>query len=773
MILWFVEPFKLWVFIRSKHSLRCKTLKSYSLQCTTAFTTSIRDKNINSINGFYINLQTRTVISKNVSLKTFKRYYPGGKDVSKQIAEKTLNNMTTPCIGAGCAIKSIINRPNNNNATPAPNTQDKTVPNKPITNNPGFTNKDLQKFHNESKNVYRTVPQKNSNNNNIQNPTEEKTTKTLKENESAPIVSKSVKEAALNDAIEHLQKHNASKIVDDAVGVPYTPSVQDKSDLKLENNLNNNNIEKDSTFSGVNIEVLPAIFEMPEDTIKIPLKIPEPEFTLNINENNQMYLIPVPPPLPHNKTEVMPPTKMFIKTFQKELNTALETRDSESPHFDPIASQHLKESYKNLDEKLKQQQQRNNLEIKLYEFYDLYNTKGIVALTPAILNDLKLTLQTYKEHTSESVTFITESTKNAQRLSVLLSKCNEVWKEPLLALLKEDPIKECLTINQYKREYQRCIKTLEFLRLYGENIPESFVHELFYRINLIKHNDAMFFCDTFHKKIIVLEAEGSTVDKDVYKYMSNNFEKYFKLATIDVGKSKIYELFDFKNDNYFIGQFKPYYILGENKFADSGDEVHLHFIRQITLDNGQTILISLGNFTSTKDSDTIKITNQQYINVDIPIKKEQLFRPFKFLVHINDDAITINESATKYAKTTNCEGINVQEALINAILNNKETLIKNPIRKPHIITRELLQDIAEKLSESAKQLQNDDDKKYEEKTLKEQKEAGLKRTWPIYIRHLDTIKKTLEQQEKDEKQLKKSKNKLLAKQNYEKTRKNE
>lgn len=191
------------------------------------------------------------------SLKICKRYYPGGQDVGKKIAEKTLNNVTAPCIGAGCAIKSSINKPNTNanNATPVPNTQniptqDKTSQNKPQINNPEYPNKDLQKFHNEST----KFAKKSSTNNNIQNPVEkeEKTTNTLKENESTPIISILVKEVALNDAIEHLQKYNVPKndsstIVDDAVGIPYTPK----------NNSNHNTV-KLKTISGKEYEPLPS-----------------------------------------------------------------------------------------------------------------------------------------------------------------------------------------------------------------------------------------------------------------------------------------------------------------------------------------------------------------------------------------------------------------------------------------------------------------------------------------------------------------------------------
>jgi hypothetical protein len=567
----------------------------------------------------------------------------------------------------------------------------------------------------------------------------------------------------------------------------------------LDSNTTNSNVnisahttEKYSFYSTEN-----KIVDITENFQQIPVEFSDLQFTL---ENATMTLPRIPSQMSSIPVEISDKKVTFV-TFSEELA-------SKAAQIKITVAQSVKALESILEENTYKNDFKNSgltdiyLKQLLSKYEDYNNVEKWTIEKKIFLDDLKIILENYKQYTMNDFSYITRASNEFKKLEYLFGDSHDLWKGRVFNTLLEEPQKVCYTLKQYSKEIDRCSDSLDILKQYYNDLPEPIFHEIIRRIGVIINNDAMY-KDDFGKTIVVIEGEGSSLHRNIYKHMSDNSIKY--LNTVDTVLNT--EQYDFilntiTRGDYFIGQFnyeEGISIKKETKFMDSGEEIHMHLIVKVKINTEKELLLSVGNFTSNKDVDTIKITDKQYIDVLHPTKKEQFFRAYKNFVQLEESQIVLNQSATLYAKNKDCGGINVQEVLVNCILNKFQLLKSNPIREPYLLTRDKLHEIAlemyenrlldlkrdlfkleHKLNNMPTNQRNIEEKLRQQKVeedLKEQQGAALKRTWPEDVKKLDKIKSELEQQENMEKIIRKSENKRikknLTKENFINNKKNE
>ena len=147
---------------------------------------------------------------------------------------------------------------------------------------------------------------------------------------------------------------------------------------------------------------------------------------------------------------------------------------------------------------------------------------------------------------------------------------------------------------------------------------------------------------------------------------------------------------------------KDFYILLESKPSEKlpGSVVStapiLHKSLVIEYPIGDKIvLIRLGMFTSTKDSNNILLSKTQEINIDPDTRnKEQRFLQFpSFLIVENNEPRRIDIKATLYAQGINLEGDSVHQILLDLYERTKNTWSNNPFQESFIVTKDALRKI--------------------------------------------------------------------------------
>lgn len=93
-----------------------------------------------------------------------------------------------------------------------------------------------------------------------------------------------------------------------------------------------------------------------------------------------------------------------------------------------------------------------------------------------------------------------------------------------------------------------------------------------------------------------------------------------------------------------------------------------------------TLYVSLGHLTSSKDFTTVKLTDKQYINkTEQDVNKEQFFRPYTQFVKVEKEYIEEYFEGSLFIRNSNLEGVNVQEKIIKILLFLIITIILIPI----------------------------------------------------------------------------------------------
>lgn len=95
------------------------------------------------------------------------------------------------------------------------------------------------------------------------------------------------------------------------------------------------------------------------------------------------------------------------------------------------------------------------------------------------------------------------------KIKVLIKDKDNPWVIPVLNLLKNESIKEALTLQQYTQEQNFYKETLAILMKYGDKLPLIVFHELIRRVGVIVNNDAIYKDDSGNT-VIVKEGEGSS-----------------------------------------------------------------------------------------------------------------------------------------------------------------------------------------------------------------------------------------------------------------------
>lgn len=404
-------------------------------------------------------------------------------------------------------------------------------------------------------------------------------------------------------------------------------------------------------------------------------------------------IIPTPPLPPVSLNPTNPITASI--SFEKDFHQAYENRLKR----DVV----IREKLQILDSYLDKQNNRNQQATviqNLKEHLELYKNIKISNKWTEEKNEylkvLNKILTEFQQLEYVKALEITRDEEEFQQIKVLAHNLNELWANSILEHLSKVPLKDCRTLEQFKIEQERQRDAVTILNNYGHQLPELIFHEIVRRAGVLINNDAMY-KDDFGNSILVKEGEGSSLHNRSYSTMAKKPEIYIKESFIKLNHIQVDEIFaNLEKGNYFIAILTLDSNIKKNKIVDSGDEIHMNVVTSIKGSNGETIYLSVGCFTSNKDAGTIKLTDKQYVSKDEKEQKEkeQRFRPSKQFMQLDQRDFVEYSEATLYAKSTNLNGQNVHEKIINAVKNNSISLRENPVRKPHIITREHVQQIA-------------------------------------------------------------------------------
>lgn len=480
------------------------------------------------------------------------------------------------------------------------------------------------------------------------------------------------------------------------------------------------------------------------------------------------------PSIPSNRNTFQPKVKVFPEGFAQELQEAVLERHSRE--------EEIVVKLTNIDYNIERQRKLNEQENKAYEdclekikqqilkYENLKSSNGWNDEKKTILKDIKALLNNYISFQEHLTLPLSRDLEEFKKVETYIKNINEIWVNPILNCLAQETIKEGLTLEQFKKEQSYLNDVLAILTEYGKCLPEPIFHEIIRRVGVTLNNDAIF-KDNSGNTIIIKEGEGSTLHYNSYSIMSKNQEKYFNKSIIALNEKQKEEIFS----KLLAGDF----ILGilknkddnHDKYIDSGDELHMNVLTEITNESGESFFISIGHLTSNKDSSTIKLTDKQYINkTEQEVNKEQRFRPYMQFLKLDKEYIEEYKEGSLFITSTNIEEKNIKEIIIESVKLNKELLITNPLRELTLITREKIQDIAvdlikeniltldikinnyeceiinftenEKLQEEKKR-----QAQYENR-IKNKKEALIKRNAPEDVKHLFNIKDELKKEQK-------------------------
>lgn len=286
--------------------------------------------------------------------------------------------------------------------------------------------------------------------------------------------------------------------------------------------------------------------------------------------------------------------------------------------------------------------------------------------------------------------------------------------------LGEETIRICYTQDDYQKELLRMQKGYDLLFFHGKNLPESFFLEVIRRLGLIINNDAIY-KDDFEQTRIQKESEGYSIHNSVYKFIAKAIDNLpFIIQDSPLNSTQISFIYtQLQNDVVYLYKYKyniDFLDPNKEKLIESSDEIHYNYATFYLTDNGNKIYLSLGQFTSTNDANTVVLCDKQYLNKDdFERNKEQRFRPYNQWVKMPFSDVIEDTEGTNFIKATNYNGYNIKQTIINAILTHKNNIEKNTIRSFYNFNRENLQKIAEKYAlDKIDQLQ-DNKKKLENK----------------------------------------------------------
>lgn len=282
----------------------------------------------------------------------------------------------------------------------------------------------------------------------------------------------------------------------------------------------------------------------------------------------------------------------------------------------------------------------------------------------------------------------------------------EEHEKALQRLLSKKTYDPCLTKGDHIQDIAFHEDAKQLLKLYKDDLKVKQYLEVARRCGIIHNNDVNFAGDDTYGKQFVPEGEGFIIHQNIYRFLSKNVMNFSRETHNALSEEQLDQVFL----NFYAGLYKVYtskYNLNNldpnsNKIIESSDEIHMNVVSFYRENTGDYVFVSLSQFTSTKDPSTIHITDKQHVNKDHahnPKNKEQRLRVYKQPVQLPKDGIIEYYEATKFSLSTNIDGINVKEKLINAIKEKEASIRKMPMRQVYVFDMAFLKEVAVKYLE--------------------------------------------------------------------------
>lgn len=340
----------------------------------------------------------------------------------------------------------------------------------------------------------------------------------------------------------------------------------------------------------------------------------------------------------------------------------------------PSSINALKDYLRNLDKKEDLTDEDKNILVKSKNFI-MHNTISPNDYPSPITRDL----EEYERFCNETAMVVT----------------NDIIKD-LKEFFKLEKLSRCFTSENFNYELERNKKGLEILKQHQDKLTEAQFLEVLRRAGVIINPDAIFNKDNSYaespstKTITIKEGEGPKFDSRVYKTIIEHslFKKergeYPNVAKI---------LATMEKSDIIIGTIER--MPTANTLLLSGYDLHM-VVAIPDPDNPDYYLIC-AMLTSTKDKETVILSNNQYDNPNE--SKVQMIRFSKQLIRIPKNQIKEKAEIKDHFEKTSNDGQNIMDKIKNGIKDNSGIFGEEIIEELKDYTKEELLIIAVKFYE--------------------------------------------------------------------------
>jgi hypothetical protein len=340
----------------------------------------------------------------------------------------------------------------------------------------------------------------------------------------------------------------------------------------------------------------------------------------------------------------------------------------------PSSINALKDYLRNLDKKEDLTDEDKNILVKSKNFI-MHNTISPNDYPSPITRDL----EEYERFCNETAMVVT----------------NDIIKD-LKEFFKLEKLSRCFTSENFNYELERNKKGLEILKQHQDKLTEAQFLEVLRRAGVIINPDAIFNKDNSYaespstKTITIKEGEGPKFDSRVYKTIIEHslFKKergeYPNVAKI---------LATMEKSDIIIGTIER--MPTANTLLLSGYDLHM-VVAIPDPDNPDYYLIC-AMLTSTKDKETVILSNNQYDNPNE--SKVQMIRFSKQLIRIPKNQIKEKAEIKDHFEKTSNDGQNIMDKIKNGIKDNSGIFCEEIIEELKDYTKEELLIIAVKFYE--------------------------------------------------------------------------